>query len=120
MKHIPTRHFSDTIDLFDRIEIMNKYESVEWDVAKRLLSETRRITMSAVRVAEVMKAKLDIDLFPCIHKAASRGWGMDGGSCAFWMMNDRGKVYMFFERASRMKSMSARYSIDNDSIYRES
>ena len=119
--HIPTRYFSTAIDFDLKDKIIEKYSGKEWDYPRQLLSETQNITASAVRISEVMKANLDLDLFPMIVKVATKGFDMSGGSAAFLMYSKNAKCYLFDDRAARYKAMKGEYEVSflyEDTIYR--
>lgn len=120
MKHIPTRCFSDTIDIHQRIEIIENYQGEEWNYPKIFLSETKKITSSAIRIAEVIKQKFDIKLFPMVEKVACRGWDISGGTAAFRMYGENAKYYLFWDRARDYKSLKGEYSFDGEGFHRES
>lgn len=59
--------------------------------------------------AEVIKAKLDIDLFPLIIPVATKGFDMSGGTAAFRMIGEWGEEYLFEVRAKDCHSMKGEY-----------
>lgn len=107
--HIPTRNFHDSFSLREREEIKEKYIDDCWLKAKASNDDRRKITKSAVRIAEVMKEKMGISLFPCIRRIACKGFDINGGTLAFSMVNDKGEDIYFCDRAATYKSMKKTY-----------
>ena len=123
MKHIPRRYFSDTIDFDTRYKLIEDYSDELWDNAKMYLSETKKITTSAIKVSEVIKRNLDIELFPLIIKMATKGFDVAGGTAAFMMIDKMGREYLFADRAKDYKAISGDYEVSNQRgltwIYRQ-
>jgi hypothetical protein len=107
--HITNRYFSDSIGWDERQVIKRKYADPIWDKAKMKLNGPVRITKSAIKIAEVMKIKMGINLFPAIYKIACKGWDIGGGTFAFSMVDDSGDNVYFSDHAHLYKSMKAEY-----------
>lgn len=120
MKHIPSRHFSNSLSFEEIWEIKKQYSGSDWDFIQQFLSETQQITRSAIRVSEVIKRHFDIDLFPTIFKVAGKGWDAAGGTAYFSMRGKDQKVYLFWTPARTFQAINGVYYQDNDDgFYRE-
>ena len=96
----------------DRMDVCRKYDDPKWKAALSNIGfgkRGERISKSAIRVAEVIKAKLDIDLFPLIIPVATKGFDMSGGTAAFRMIGEWGEEYLFEVRAKDCHSMKGEY-----------
>jgi len=119
------RHVSPAVE--DCFSVANKYRKDKWQYVIDLLSNTQQITNSGLKIAEVMKEKLNIELFPSVFKVASRGWDRGGGTASFMMYgfdcsveSDSLEMFLFYDPAAKYKSKRAEYSMDNNNqIIRE-
>ena len=110
-KYMPAQQFTREFTYKDREAFAKKYGDKKWEDGKRNINNNARcrISKSAIRVAEVIKAKLDIDLFPLIIPVACKGFDISGGTASFRMTDDEGGEWLFEERASKCKAMRGDY-----------
>lgn len=111
--YMPSSNFTPGFSYNERQAIADKYAGEEWRIAKRYIDPTskrHRISKSAIKVAEVIKIKLDIDLFPLIIPVARKGYNISGGTAAFAMTDNVGHEWLFDSRASAYKTIKANYS----------
>jgi hypothetical protein len=113
--YLPRQCFQNGFSYSERDAFARKYDGSEWDESRKHIQDTQRclISKSAIRVAEVIKAKLDINLFPLIIPIACKGFDIGGGTFAFMMYDDEGDCWCFDCRASMYKSMKGEYYIQN-------
>jgi len=116
MGHIPTRNFNHTIGMNERWSIIDKHKDKTWDIARAYNSDRKKITKSAIKITEVLKNKIKLDLFPCIHKIACKGFDISGGTYAFSMYGKDGKQYYFDSHAKDYKSLNNDYLLEGDLI----
>lgn len=119
MEHIPSRYFSHSLSFEERWGIPKKYSGSDWNYIRQFLSETQRVTKSAIKISEVIKKHFDIDLFPTIFKVACKGWDTGGGTAYFSMQGKNGKTYLFWTPAKTFKAINGKYGQDEDGFYRE-
>lgn len=106
-------YFQDGFTYSERLEVCHKYSDPKWNFAKKQIdTHTHRIiSKSAIQIAEVIKAKLDIELFPVVRKIAGKGFDIGGGTMAFSMEDDKGETWCFDMRTSKYKSLKGEYAI---------
>jgi len=119
MEHIPSRHFSPSLSFEERWEIPKKYSGSDWEYVRQFLSETQRVTKSAMKISQVIKKHFDIDLFPTVFKVAGKGWDAASGTAYFSMQGKNGKNYLFWTPAKTFQAINGVYSQDEDGFYRE-
>ena len=113
MKHIPSRYFSYSVEYEERWSIPEKYDEKVYSIPRGVLSETNKITKSAIRIAEVIQHHFpDIKLFPLVCKAAGKGWDTAGGTCNFFMFGENGSIYEFYNPAADFKAIKGKYSFE--------
>jgi hypothetical protein len=109
--YLPSYSFTDSFTFHERTIFCEEYSDEKWRQAINNLHSTKRcvISKSAIKIAKVIKHKLDIDLFPLIIPVAMKGYSISDGTFAFEMMDSNGDEYNFEDRASRCKSMNGEY-----------
>lgn len=118
MKHIPSRHFSFNIDFMEKFRIQKEYSESKWEYAKFFLSETQKITKSALKIVEVIKHNFNIVLFPSVFKVATKGWDAGCGTAYFMMYGENGKTYTFQDPANKFKAKNGNYKLSDGEFYR--
>jgi hypothetical protein len=76
--YLPNQCFRPGFTYSERQALALKYDGPECDEARKHIQDNNRclISKSAIRIAEVIKAKLEIDLFPLILPIASKGFSV--------------------------------------------
>lgn len=115
-RYLSREYFTNDFTFMERAAFAMKYSDHKWDSALQFAGYGRnRISKSAIKVAEVLNPKLELNLFPMIIPVATKGWDMSGGTASFMMYDDKGHDYLFETRAAQCKSASGKYylRIDN-------
>jgi hypothetical protein len=119
MEHIPSRYFSHSIPFEEKWKIPSKYPESEYGYVRLFLSETQKITASAIKISKVIKKHFNLDLFPSIFTVATKAWDTGSGTAYFMMYGSNGQVYHFYDPASKFKAMNGKYSLENHEFYRD-
>lgn len=108
--YLPKRYFT-----FRDYELMYKiqtsYPESEWAWARSHVSENKKISQSAIALAERVKNELGIEVFPLISTVAIKGY-RDSGQCKFKMYGKEQYNACYFDYPAKCyKSKKGKLSV---------